>query len=220
MPLRAVPIGSQTGGVSQRVHVRNDPGDRFLESPPQVVVRNDGEGHTDSGQVERLAGGHESERVCGDFGTQRGDGQVLDARLEDQFAVNLVGADDEIVAQAEFSERLQFLAGECPADGIVGVAKHEQSRFRRDRRFECFEIESPALSIQLQRRGAQFAPHVFRCAQKRWIDRHGAEYLVAHIAGGAAGGVQSGNQSRQPDDPFFFDFPGVFLFQAGLDGRC
>ena len=62
----------------------------------------------------------------GNFGVQRGDGNMAAFRI-DQVGVNFVGTNDQIVVQTGFSNRFQFGPGKDAAHRIVGIAQDEQT---------------------------------------------------------------------------------------------
>jgi hypothetical protein len=67
-------------------------------------------------------------------------GQVV----KNEVAVDFVGAKEEVVPQAEFSEAREFFAAEDLRDGVVRIAEKEKPGPRRDRALHRLPVDLPA----------------------------------------------------------------------------
>ena len=100
-----------------------------------------------------------------------------------QAGVDFVGADEQAVAQTEFGDALQLVAGVNAADRIVRVAEEQEARLRLDGRLEGVEVDFVALDIAVlardQRRamcgargiigGAEEGPVVWRLDEDAFV---------------------------------------------------
>jgi hypothetical protein len=56
----------------------------------------------------------------------------------DEFAVDFVGNDEQIVGEGEFGDERDFFRGLHRSGGVIGIAEREGARFRADGGFEDF----------------------------------------------------------------------------------
>ena len=100
------PCGSDE---TEHVPARHDAARSAGEAPTQGRVGNHGEGASEAGDVEGLGRRHQGDASPRDLVVHAGQRQVPALGVEDQVAVDFIGADDQIVAFAESGERAQFL---------------------------------------------------------------------------------------------------------------
>lgn len=137
MPVSCLRQGEAHGGW-----IRNDSRTCFLKFDSKRRVLNDGERTPESRDVESFAGRHQGYRVLGNFIGDGGKGNVGAIFIEQEIAMNLVGASSDFVTQAKFPEFLKFRFGKDRADGIVRVAKEKGSGLLRYRLFHGLEVQT------------------------------------------------------------------------------
>jgi hypothetical protein len=69
---------------------------------------------------------------------------VREGFIQDEIAVDLVGAKDEVVTGAEFTEEQEFVATPDAGERVVRVAEEEELGFRGDGELEGVPINVPA----------------------------------------------------------------------------
>ena len=144
------------GGFRRRVGQRIDAAipilcDRSSDLLAQGGILDHGKAEAEAGQVEGFARREQRHAAVGDFRRERGNRDMLTA-LVDQVAVNFVGAEDQVVAQAELGDAFQFRARVDAPDRIMRVAEDEQSRLWRDGGFERVEVDFVAQDAVVHRR--------------------------------------------------------------------
>lgn len=125
MPLITLSVGGFRGGVTEQVDLRHYPLAGPLDAPAQLGIRNHGKGATQSGDVVGLARGHQRQAAGGDLGPQGGDRGVFQSGFEYQVTVDLVGADQQIMAQHQLGQTLQFIAPVEGAARVVRIAEQQ-----------------------------------------------------------------------------------------------
>ncbi len=151
-PGLAVPIGSQACGVAHRVHAGDDAVVGTVELRPQPGVLDDGERATQPRNVEGLARSHQRDGPRGDLSTQRRGGCV-GAVIEDEVAVDLVRAQDDVVPQTDLRDPLQFPSFESPADRVVWIAQQQDARSRGDFPLESVRVHDVQAVLSCERDG-------------------------------------------------------------------
>ena len=85
--------------------------------------------------------------------------------VENQFVVDFVGEDDQVVAARQFGDLLQHLPGAKRASGIVRIDEHDAASARRDLALDVGQFRLPAvLFIQVVRVQSRF-PSLHRTAE-------------------------------------------------------
>jgi hypothetical protein len=139
-------------------------------------------------------------------------------RVEHQAAVDLVGADDEVVALGELGDAGELVAVEHAADRVVRVAQHEQPRAVGEGGLGGGPVPAPAPAVMDEGRGEQALPEVGRRVQEGRVHRGGGEHAVAGLADRPHRHVEAGDHARQPHQPVGLDVPAVVAGDAGLHG--
>jgi|GEM_PF-6049484 len=132
-------------------------------------------------------------------------------RVEDQIAVDFVGAENEVMPHAEFTQLHEFLAPEDARHGIMRIAEKKELGAGRDGTFQGGPVDFPALIVRIEgeRHGDGCAPGIPRRAHERRINRGEAKHLVVRLRECLGGDVESYHQARQPDQPGRVDFPSI-----------
>ncbi len=184
--------------------MRHDAPHGGTETATQCSVGDDGEGTAEAGNVPRLRWCHERDRSPRHLVVEHRQRQVPAMLVENEPAVDLVGADDEVVAQAEGCDPLEFFALPGATDRVVRMAEQQQPAARQYRVLQRREIVHPALVDLAQRRRRQPPIGQARCAEERRIDRRRRDHVTID---GAAGDVEPAHQAGQPEQPVRLDLP-------------
>ena len=137
-------------------------------------------------------------------------------RIKDEVAVDLVGAENEVVAFAKLGEVREFVATPDAGEGIVRIAKVEKFGAWRDGAFKCGPVDFPAAREENKGGLRGYARGIFWCAHERGVDRREGEHGIAALGECLGGDVESANEPRQPDDPRAVDLPAI-VAGAGVD---
>jgi hypothetical protein len=140
---------------------------------------------------------------------QGGDGDVRRGWVEHQAAVDLVGADREVVALGQGGDAAQLVPVEDAAHRVVGVAQHEQAHPVGHGGLGGGPVPLPALAAVHQGCGDQALLEVGRGVQEGRVHRGGGEHPVTGLADGPHCHVEAGDHPRQPHQPLGLDAPGV-----------
>ena len=121
-----------------------------------------------------------------------------------QVAVDFVGADDQIVAQAEISDAFQFLLRVDTPDRVMRVTEQKELRLRRDSGFERVEVDLVVENAVAERRsercGLRESVIVQRHFEEGRINRRLHENRRPRRADRATDRVQAKDQTRHEDD--------------------
>ena len=150
--------------------------------------------------------------------------------VKNEVAVDLVGAEEEVVPQTEFGKARELFAAEDLCYGIVRIAEEEKPGPGRDGALQRVPINLPAARggrvpfgwAQGQRHGDDLAALLGGRGQERRIDRRVAQHGLARLGEGARGDIEADHQPRQPDEPRGINAPmvaGVQGLDNGVYGR-
>ena len=125
-PLGAVRVGRRQsldgeGADHARLVDFERPGDPF----PEAGVGGEDVGHLHSREVECLAGRGAGDRAARELLRKRGEGGVAESRHH-QLAVDFVGHDQYVAAQADVADAAQLFGRPDPPRGVVRVAEQHQ----------------------------------------------------------------------------------------------
>ena len=143
---------------------------------------------------------------------------MFQRRIEDEVAVDFVGAEDKIVAHAEIGEAHEFLAAPDAGDRIVGIAEIKEFRAWGDGAFEGVPINGPGSGLKFEGYVHGSARGIFRRGNERRVDGRERQDFVAGFGEGLSGDVEGDDETGEPDDPGAFDFPTVVALHGGHDG--
>ena len=215
----AVFVGCFGGVVGDAVNLGEGVAFCGVEAAADGVVRDDGEGVAEAGDVVGFAGGEE-----GDGAVAEGIGKVEGGEVrcfffvEDEVAVDLVRDEDEVVLFAEGGELDNFFFGEGAAEGILGIAEEEEFRLRGDCAFEGVPVEGP-VGIALDVIDAEeFHGGVIVNAEEGWVNGSAGEEGIAGFSEGARGEGESGDEAAEVDDLFFRGSVSDAVLQVALEG--
>ena len=194
--------------------MRHDAGHGALVTGAQGGVGDDREGAVEGRDVPGFRRCHQRDRAAGDGFVEGGDGDVRRGRVEHQATVDLVGADDQVVAFGELGDAGQFIPVEDAPHRVVRVAQHEQAHVFGEGCFGGVPVPFPALAVQHQRRGDQALLEIGRRMQEGRVDRRRGEHPVAGLADGPHCDVETGDDAGQPHQPVGLDAPGVVAGDA------
>ena len=197
----------------QRTDTRHQSCARCSEPVAQLRIFDDGEGTSDAGDVEGLGGGHEGDRALCELAIQGRYRRVGFRRIENDGAVDFIGADQEVVASGKLAELGELLGRVHPPGGILWIADEAHAGARRHRRLHRVEIHAPAALVLLEVYEHRLALGVARGGEKRVINRHWDHHLGAWRTGQPARHVERRHHPRQPHEPFWINFPGEFPVQ-------
>ena len=179
-----------------------------------VGVRDDRERAAQPGHVERLAGRHQRDGSARHFGIERRDGHVAVA-FEDEVAVDLVRADEDVAAEADGREALEIGAAEHAADRVVRVAEDEDARAVGDGGLESVEVDLPAaIGTHGERRFLVDRSVVLRRAEDGRVDGRLDEHAILRRRGHAAHLLESHEHPGLKDDGVRIDLPAVEAREA------
>ena len=140
---------------------------------------------------------------------------MLPVLVEDQAAVDFIGADEQVMALAEGGDGLEFRALPGPANRVVRMAKQQQAAAGRQRGFQRREIPAPA-AIALTQRGARQPPAGQARRGEKWrIDGRRRQDIAVDAP---AGDVEAADQTGQPQQPVGLDPPTVRAPQVPENG--
>ena len=125
VPVGAVTVGGSAGSQPEHVDVRHDAIHGCGEAPPQGGIRDDRKGTAQTGEVVGLGRRHQGNATPGCRWRQAGERQMAPPAIENQAAVNFIGAHNEVVAFGKISQTQQFIAIPGPADRVVGMAQQK-----------------------------------------------------------------------------------------------
>ncbi len=185
-PLFAPFIGRLGGHEAQQVDVGTDAAHRLLQLEAQTGIGHHCEGAAEPGDVEGLARGHHHRRT---LGRRRADGAVGDVAgvlVQQQVAVNFIGADHQVVALGDGVDGQQLLAGEHGAARVLRVAQQQQIR-RRRLALQLLDIQYPATGLFHHGHGEQRPVVEARRLQEGVVDRLGGDDAAPVLAPGLAG---------------------------------
>ena len=121
MPLAGVPVCGFAGGQTERIDVRHDALHGATKSAAQTAVGNHGEGATESGDVEGFRRCHQSDAAPRRIRAQRGERPVTPLAIENQAAVDFIGADDQVMPFGQRGDFLQLRIAPGAADRVMWV---------------------------------------------------------------------------------------------------
>ena len=177
--------------------------------PARVGVGGEDVGHLQTGQVEGLAGRRAGHRVLTEPFVERGEGSIAESR-HDQFAVDLVGDDEEVVAQADLADAPQLVGRPDPAGGVVGVAQQHEFHRRVGRTaLEVLEVDAVAVAVEHQVALLGRAAAVGNGDVKVVVDRRLDQHLVSRTGHGPQNGRKGGDDARHRVDPLPLGRPSV-----------
>ena len=132
---------------------------------------------------------------------------------QQQVAVDLVRADEEIVAQAGVGHARQFIAAEGTPDRVMRIAQDEDTGPVGDGSLEGVEVNAVLSRLRAgQLHRVAFQPGVAGGGQDGWIDGRLHQHAVARGRDRAAGQVEAGDHAWHEHDVGFGHLPAV---QAG-----
>jgi hypothetical protein len=155
--------------------------------------------------------------MLGDLGREGSNGHMA-MPTEDQVAVDLIGADHQVVVQANLGQSGQLVSLVHPTYGVVWVAEQEETGSLQDCGFELVHVDLVSLALQVNLRALERAAGVRRRRQAGGIYRRLDQNAVTRLANGAAGDVETSDHAWQKQDVVNGYLPAVQGFQAGLDG--
>ena len=136
--------------------------------------------------------------------------------VQQQIAVDFIGADHQVVALGDGVDGEQLLPGEDGAARVVGVAQQQQIR-RRRLALQLLEIQHPASGLLHHGDGEQGAVVEARRLQEGVVDGLGGDDAASVLAPGLAGEVEARHHAGQEDEPLGLDLPAIARLHAGLD---
>ncbi len=192
VPDTAVTVGSECSGKTKGVYRRHDAGHGLAKSPAESRVGDHGKGTAEAGNVEGFARGKEGDGAGRDLRGEAGDGDVFFVCVQNQAGVNLVGADEEPVTQAQLGDGAEFFPVECPSHRVMGIAEEEKSGSAGDCSLKVGEIENPSVIVLHEMGCHQIAKGIAWCAEEGGVHRNGAENLISVVTDSPAGQVEAG----------------------------
>ena len=209
-PLGPLVVGGPGGKHAERIDVADlVVVDGAVDPRPASGIGRDDVCDLQPGDIERLAGGDAGHAVMQKILRKRGKRRVAVPR-ENQFAMDLVGYDHDVVAEADLADPEQFGARPDPADGVVGIAQQHQLHPRiGGLRLQVVVIDHIGIADRHQRRGHDFASVVADRREEAVVDRRLDEHLVSGNGQRLDDGRQGRHHPRQANHPVALDPPAV-----------
>ncbi len=139
------------------------------------------------------------------------------AAIEDEIAVNLVGADHDVVAEADPGQALQLSRLKDAPHRVMGVAEQEERGAVGDRPLETVKVVFVSTLSLGQRHDLADAAGVLRCGEHRRVDGRFDEHLVARRTDRVTRQVEPAHDAREEEYLVRLDAPTVQLGQPLLD---
>ena len=207
------------GGEAEDVLVERESLEDAAEARAQAGVRDDGEAAGEAGDVEGLARGHQGDRAGGEVFAHRGEDDVLGGRVEDEVAVDLVGADGELMLAHERGEAVELATIEDAGERVVRIAEQEHLGVRlRAGGLELGPVEGPAAALEHHLELQRVTLGQDRRGHERRVDGDGRDDGLAGLARAADGGVDAGHERAHERDPLGLDLPAVAATDVVDDG--
>ena len=187
------------------------------ESLVQNRISNDDVADMGARDVEGLgAGGHHHQTV----GNARDIGHhVVGLAGHDKVVVNLVRHQDQVVADAEISNALQFGGGPDPATGVVRRAEDEQRLAPGHLRIPSGEVHGLYAIFQAKRAFDHGAARRFDDAGKRVVNRRGEHNAVAGLTESVDAKRGAVDQTMGGEDVFGVHNPAMAGLHPPADRR-
>jgi len=194
-------------------------GDPRIEATLQRGVGGDARADMGAGEIERLGGGEGGDQAVGDLGHGGQGGCVLGA-VEDEVAMDFVGNQEQVVLDAEGSQRSDLFGRPDGAARIVRAAKENDLRPGRHHRAERHQVHRVA-AIGFDKLRIENAPLVGKNdPAKSMIGRWEDYDLVPGPAECLKNETQPGNDSRRRTHPLRIDLQTMpACHPAGEGGR-
>ena len=141
--------------------------------------------------------------------------------VEDEVAVNFIGAEDEVVLGAKFPEADEFFAAPDAGEGVVGVAEIKKFGAGGDGASEGVPVDFPVAVAEHEGGLGGEARGVFRRGHEGRVNGGEREHFLAGLREGLGGDVEAADEAGEPDDPGGINFPRVVALEGvddGIDG--
>ena len=135
-------------------------------------------------------------------------GNVAGVFIQQQIAVDFIGADHQIVARSDGIDGQQLVTGEDSAARVVGVAEQQQI-CGGGLTLKLCQIQHPATRLFNHRHCEQGTIIEARRLQEGVIDRLGGDDAAAMLAPRLAGKVEPRHHAGQEYQPFGLDSPAI-----------
>jgi hypothetical protein len=157
----------------------------LLEAAAQAGIGNHREGAAEAGDVVGFGRRHQRDAAFGGLRRQAGEGNVALVGVENQAAMDFVGADDQVVFFGEAREIEQFIAAPAAANRVVRVAEQEKPGCCGQRRFEGNFVPVPvAIALQASSAAVEPAAGKMRRRKEGRIDRRRRQHLAIDCPAG------------------------------------
>ena len=211
------------GGLGSVVGKGVDFGERVAagggEAAAQRVVRDDGEGVAEAGDVPGFAGGEKGDGARGETLRKIEAGEMWGGGfVEDEVAVDFIGDEDEVVAFAEGGEFFDFGFRKHAAERVLRIAEEKQLGRGGDGLFHGFPIEGPDFIDEDVIDGDEFHLRIVVDAEEWRIDGRAGHHGLAGFAEGAGGEGKGGDESAEVDDVIERDGGVPAITEVGEDG--
>jgi hypothetical protein len=141
------------------------------------------------------------------------------SRIE-QVAMNLIGANDQVMTQTDLGHSLQFLWGINPSHWIVGIAENKDFRALRDHPLKGIKVNLVGIPILDQWRINDPSPMDDRVFDKVRVNRRLDQNLILRTGEGIEGEVQTRHQTGKKEEFCFLDLPLINPFHPFLDDQA
>ena len=192
---------------------------RASEARAQAGVGDDRESAGQAGDIEGLARGHQGDGAGGEILAHRGEDDMLRGWVEHEVAVNLVGADGELMLAHERGEAVELPAVEDARERVVRIAEQEHLGVRlRAGGLELGPVKRPAAALEHHLELQRVALGQHWRGHERRVDRRGGDDRLARLAGAADGGMDARHERAHERDPLGPDLPAMATTDVIDDG--
>jgi hypothetical protein len=202
--------------MSHDVDSRNQAVTEGFPEFPESRILNDDESAVEACHIKGLAGGHECDGLGGHFRTEGCDGNVAVAGIK-EIAVDLVRAEDQMVAKTDFGNPFQFLSRVDSTHGIVGIAEEKDLGLMGNRRFKGVKIDLIGVFPLNEGRIMNNPAVDHRIMDEMEIDRGLNQYLISRMGESMVGHIEAGDQAGQENDLLLLNLPPVEPLEPFLD---
>lgn len=182
-------------------------------------ISNDGKAASQARDIVGLACSHQ--RNCA-RSSVLGDGckdRVVRRRIKNKVAVNLVGANQQVVPLCQFGDMQQFLARKDAGKWIIRTTEQQDlGRRLRTGLLKSWPIKSPLTMDEGHWHLQQAALRERRCIQERWVYWESTDHGLSRRATDSDGAMDTWDERGEEGDRLGTNFPAVAQAQMFDDG--
>ncbi len=221
MPRPAFAVDGLSRSIGENVERGQTVPLRLDDAFAQLGIGHGHEGEADTGHVEGFARRAQHDGALQHFLRQIQGAVVAQAFIEYQIAVNLIRAENEIMAAAELADAQKLLARPAAPERVLRVAEQKELGVGLHGALHRLPVEAPVPSLASTRNGDELAVGVFMAVEHGRIGR-GADH-DAGVRRGADGACNQGegrHAAGQVVQPFGACLNAVTLAEVVDDGAA